>query len=54
MTTCEETDCENEAAVELHVPWSDNMLVCTAHARVWAQKDGVVPEPLDEAADDWR
>lgn len=47
MTECEEADCEREAAVELHIPWDVNRTVCTAHARVWAQKDGVVPEPLD-------
>ncbi|MFC7018989.1 MULTISPECIES: hypothetical protein [Haloarcula] len=48
MTECTEPDCEREATVELHIPWDANRAVCTAHARVWAQKDGVVPEPLDD------
>lgn len=53
MTTCAESGCEKEAAVELHIPWDENRRVCTAHARVWAQKDGVVPAPLDGHEDEW-
>ncbi|WP_423745236.1 hypothetical protein V5735_04295 (plasmid) [Haladaptatus sp. SPP-AMP-3] len=48
---CAENDCENEAAVRLHIPWSDNRLVCTSHARVLARQDGVVAEPLEDV--DW-
>lgn len=48
MTACEEPDCEDEAGVELHIPWTENRVVCPAHARVWAQKDGVVAVPLDD------
>ena len=53
MTTCEEDDCEETAAVELHVPWRANLVVCPSHARVWARKDGVVPEPLDGHESEW-
>ena len=53
MTTCEEDDCEETAAVELHVPWRANLVVCLSHARVWARKDGVVPEPLDDHGEEW-
>ena len=53
MTACEEADCEETAAVELHVPWRENLVVCPAHARVWARKDGVVPEPLAGNEDAW-
>lgn len=51
---CEETDCENDAAVRLHIPWTKNKDVCTAHARALAQQDGVVAEPLEGAEEDWR
>jgi|AntDeeMetageno50_2_1112565.scaffolds.fasta_scaffold32356_2 hypothetical protein len=50
---CEEAGCEAEAAVELHVPWDANMRVCPGHARTWAQKDGVVPEPMEGHEDAW-
>jgi len=53
MTTCEEEGCEASAAVKLHVPWTENRFVCPSHARVWARKDGVVPEPLDGREDAW-
>ncbi|MBV0901094.1 hypothetical protein [Haloarcula salina] len=53
MTRCEEADCEAEAAVELHIPWDANRVVCPAHARVWAQKDGVVSHPLEGQEDEW-
>lgn len=49
MATCTEDDCEERAAVRLHIPWAENRVVCAAHARVWAQKDGVVADPLEEA-----
>ncbi|WP_227354718.1 hypothetical protein [Haladaptatus salinisoli] len=49
---CAENDCENEAAVRLHVPWAENREVCTAHARVLARQDGVVAEPLEDV--EWR
>lgn len=50
---CEESDCADEAAVELHIPWDANKQVCPAHARTWAQKDGVVPAPIDGHEDEW-
>lgn len=46
---CDEADCERAAAVRLHVPWADDRLVCTAHARVLARPDGVVAEPIEGA-----
>jgi hypothetical protein len=54
MATCSEEGCENEAAVRLYVPWDADRDVCTAHARALVQQDGVVAEPLSDAADDWR
>lgn len=51
MATCAEEGCEREAAVRLHVPWADERLVCTAHARALVQRDGVVAEPLEGV--DW-
>jgi len=53
MTTCEETDCERVAAVRLRVPWADDRLVCPAHARGPATRDGVVPEPLPGHEAQW-
>jgi hypothetical protein len=53
MTDCAESDCDRRAAVRLHVPWADNRVVCTAHARVAARQDGVVAEPLDGAEEEW-
>ncbi|QGA83001.1 hypothetical protein [Halomicrobium sp. LC1Hm] len=50
---CGEDDCRRRAAVELHVPWRENLVVCPAHARVWAQRDGVVPVPIEGEADRW-
>lgn len=44
---CAVENCESEATVELHVPWDDNRLVCSAHARVQARDDGIVADPLD-------
>jgi hypothetical protein len=51
---CTEDGCAERAAVRLYVPWDEDRNVCTAHARVLAQRDGVVAEPLDGAAEDWR
>jgi hypothetical protein len=44
---CSEDDCERPAAVRLHIPWAANRDVCTAHARVLVQKEGIVAEPLE-------
>lgn len=54
MTACAEENCENPAAVRLHIPWDANREVCTAHARALVQQEGVVAEPLPGAAEDWR
>lgn len=51
MSACEEAGCEREAAVCLHIPWTKNREVCTAHARVMVQQDGVVAEPMEGV--DW-
>jgi len=48
---CAEEECDREAAVELHIPWAANRAVCAAHARVIAQQDGVVADPMEET--DW-
>lgn len=53
MVDCSEGDCDRRGAVRLHVPWADNRIVCTAHARVAARQDGVVAEPLDGAEEEW-
>ena len=45
---CAEEGCDREADVRLHVPWAENREVCTPHARVLVQRDGVVAEPLGE------
>lgn len=50
---CAEEGCAREASVELHIPWEENKLVCTAHARVLARDDGIVPDPLDGHDDAW-
>lgn len=52
MASCAEADCTERGTVRLHVPWGENRVVCLSHARVWAQKDGVVAEPLDEAGEE--
>jgi hypothetical protein len=54
MSTCAEEGCDRTAAVRVYVPWAADRDVCTAHARVIAQRDGVVAEPLAGAEDDWR
>jgi hypothetical protein len=50
---CAESDCAESAAVRLHVPWDRNRAVCLGHARVLAQQDGVVAEPLDGSETEW-
>ena len=50
---CEEPDCEEPAAVRLHIPWAENREVCAAHARPVARKDGVVAEPLTDSDAEW-
>lgn len=47
---CAEGGCERPAAVELHVPWADNRLVCAAHARVLGRQDGVVADPIGDGS----
>lgn len=54
MTECAQADCANPATVRLHVPWDANREVCTAHARALVQREGIVAEPLDGAAEEWR
>lgn len=49
VTECAEEGCERAVAVRLHIPWADDREVCAAHARVLAQRDGVVAEPLEGA-----
>jgi hypothetical protein len=53
MTDCAEPDCDRQGAVRLHVPWDENSVVCTAHARVAARQDGVVAEPLEGREEEW-
>lgn len=53
MTVCEAADCDRTAAVRLRIPWTDDRLVCPAHARGRATRDGVVPEPLPDHGDAW-
>lgn len=50
---CTEADCENSATVRLHIPWADNRVVCSGHARVYAQQDGIVADPLESADDEF-
>lgn len=52
LVDCSEPDCDRPAAVELHIPWADNRLVCAPHARVLGRRDGIVADPLPERADD--
>lgn len=52
MPECSETGCTEPAAVELHIPWEENRLVCTGHARVISRQDGVVADPLE--GEDWQ
>lgn len=53
MPTCSEDDCDEDATVELHIPWAENRVVCAGHARVVARQDGVVADPLDDSDDAW-
>ena len=46
---CAEADCDRPVAVELHIPWAENRLVCAAHARVLGRQDGVVADPLPDS-----
>jgi hypothetical protein len=48
MATSAEGGCEKRAAVELHIAWAENRLVCAGHARVLAQQAGVVADPVDD------
>ena len=49
---CAEDDCSRPAVVELHIPWTENRLVCAAHARVLGRQDGVVADPITEDGSD--
>lgn len=53
MPTCEAEDCTRPAAVELYIPWKDNMTVCPGHARTLSRQDGVVADPLEGHDDEW-
>jgi hypothetical protein len=46
---CEVAGCEEPAAFELYIPWTDNTAVCAGHARVRSRQDGVVADPLETA-----
>ena len=48
---CTEDGCDSEASFELHIPWTENRVVCAPHARVEGEKDGIVADPLDGADD---
>lgn len=50
---CAESDCDRPGVVRLHIPWTDNKIVCTAHARVQSRQDGVVAEPIEDADENW-
>jgi hypothetical protein len=50
---CEVEGCDRETAVRLDVPWDRERDVCTAHARAWAQKEGVVAMPIEGEEDEW-
>jgi len=49
---CSEEGCDRPAAVELHIPWAENRLVCAPHARVLGRRDGVVADPLPDSDED--
>jgi hypothetical protein len=53
MAECSEAECDEPAAVRLHVPWDENRDVCPAHARALVQRDGIVAEPLDGDESSW-
>jgi hypothetical protein len=46
---CTQEGCEREASFELHIPWTENRVVCAAHARVESRQDGIVADPLEGA-----
>jgi hypothetical protein len=49
---CSQEGCDRTATFELYIPWTDNKVVCAAHARVDGQQDGVVADPLESADDE--
>lgn len=49
---CSEDGCDQIAAVLLHIPWDENRAVCAPHARVLAQEEGIVPDPLPDDVND--
>ncbi|MFC7215772.1 hypothetical protein ACFQO4_17015 [Saliphagus sp. GCM10025334] len=49
---CREDGCERDAAVELHIPWAENRVVCAPHARVLGRQDGVVADPFPDSGPD--
>lgn len=49
---CTQEGCEERATFELHIPWDENRVVCSGHARVEARQDGIVADALDDATDD--
>ncbi|MFC7230394.1 hypothetical protein ACFQMM_01635 [Saliphagus sp. GCM10025308] len=49
---CSEDGCDRDAAVELHIPWAENRVVCAAHARVLGRQDGVVADPFPDSGPD--
>ncbi|MFB6137822.1 MAG: hypothetical protein ABEJ42_05700 [Halobacteriaceae archaeon] len=51
--SCAEAGCDRPTAVLLHDPRGADRAVCVGHARALATADGVVAEPLDDAADEW-
>lgn len=53
MGSCAEDDCDRPVAVQIHVPWAEDRVVCAAHARSLASKDGVVAEPLEGADEEF-
>ncbi len=53
MGECSEEGCDRTAAVVLDIPWTENRAVCPAHARTWAQREGVVAIPMEEHEEEW-
>ena len=49
VVECTEEECSEAAAVCLHIPWAENRVFCTGHVRAYAQKDGIVADPLESA-----
>lgn len=46
---CSEEGCDSTATFELHIPWTENRMVCAGHARVEGRKEGIVADPLESA-----